>query len=217
MKRKALFLFAKQFKTDFVFFQESHSQAKDVHFWRAQWGNDIWCAHGTEFSAGVCCLKNNFTGDILHTECDTQGHFVFLIVKVNDSVCLITNIYGFNSTTENNKLLDKLEEKTLFGLSKFPNANVIIGGDFNVVVDSVIDRWPPGHPSKTLSKLSIFISKFDLTDIWRDNNPNSKQYTWSNKSGSRQSRIDFWLTPKSIVKEKVDIKILSTRITRLCL
>lgn len=128
VKRKALFLFAKQFKTDFVFFQESHSQAKDVHFWRAQWGNDIWCAHGTEFSAGVCCLKNNFTGDILHTECDTQGHFVFRIVKVNDSVCLITNIYGFNSTTENNKLLDKLEEQTLFWLSKFPNANVIIGG-----------------------------------------------------------------------------------------
>lgn len=57
IKRKALFLCAKQLKTDFVFFQESHSLAKDSNFWKSQWGNDIWLSHGSEHSAGVSCLK----------------------------------------------------------------------------------------------------------------------------------------------------------------
>lgn len=35
VKRKALFLFTKRFNNDFVFFQESHSIASDVNFWRS--------------------------------------------------------------------------------------------------------------------------------------------------------------------------------------
>ncbi len=41
VKRKALFLFAKQQKSDFCFFQEVHSTPNDVSFWKAQWGNAI--------------------------------------------------------------------------------------------------------------------------------------------------------------------------------
>lgn len=58
VKCKALFLFAKQQKSDFCFFQEVHSTPKDVNFWKAQWGNDVWFAHGSERTAGVAILKN---------------------------------------------------------------------------------------------------------------------------------------------------------------
>jgi len=47
------------------FFQESHSNDKDVNFWKSQWGNEIWFSHGSEHSAGVSCLKNNFAGEVL--------------------------------------------------------------------------------------------------------------------------------------------------------
>lgn len=49
------------------FFQESHSKDVDRNFWKSQWGSDIWFSHGSEHSAGVSCLKNNFAGDVLHT------------------------------------------------------------------------------------------------------------------------------------------------------
>ncbi len=65
VKRKALFLLAKQLKTDFIFFQETHSVVNDVKFWRSQWNNDVWFAHGSERSAGVATLKNNFSGNVL--------------------------------------------------------------------------------------------------------------------------------------------------------
>ncbi len=57
VKCKALFLFSRQFGSDFVFFQESHSNDKDVNFWKSQWGREIWFSHGSEHSAGVSCLK----------------------------------------------------------------------------------------------------------------------------------------------------------------
>lgn len=66
-KRKALFLFAKQLKTDFSFFQESQSIPADTNFWRSQWGNDVWFSHGSERSAGVTTAKHIFNGDVLHS------------------------------------------------------------------------------------------------------------------------------------------------------
>lgn len=72
---KCLFLFAKQRHTDLsFFFQESHSSSAD--FWKSQWGNDIWFSQGSERSAGVTTLKNTFTVDVLHSDCDPLGHYV---------------------------------------------------------------------------------------------------------------------------------------------
>lgn len=75
IKRKALFFFAKKHKTDFCFIQESHSVPDDGKFWRPQWGNELWQAHGSEHSAGVTTLKLNFSGTLLLTTCDSSGHF----------------------------------------------------------------------------------------------------------------------------------------------
>lgn len=132
---------------------------------------------------------------------------------MNDIVCLLVNIYGFNSNSENNQLLDIIEDKLSFYTTKFPGSNVLIGGDFNVVMDPSVDRWPPAQPLKSISKLQLLISRFDLYDIWRSKFPNDKKYTWSNKDGSRQSRIDFWLTPNILEKEKIEVHILTTPLT----
>jgi len=57
VKRKALFLFAKQFRADFCFVQEAHSIKEDTKFWTSQWGNSVWFARGSEHSAGVIHFK----------------------------------------------------------------------------------------------------------------------------------------------------------------
>lgn len=115
LKRKATFLYAKQLKSDFVFLQESHSTINDVSFWRSQWGNSIWLSHGTERSAGVSILKNRYNGDVLHTECDSAGHYICQVIKYNDLVLIVTNIYGFNTKLENDHLFLTIEKKNLAG------------------------------------------------------------------------------------------------------
>lgn len=143
IKRKALFLFANQQKTDFSFFQETHSVKNDAQLWKAQWGNDIWLSHGSERAAGIAILKNSFIGDTLHSEDDPKGHFFILIINIYDTIILLVNLYGYNSKYENDTLLDVLESRFLHWLSKYPNAMIVLGGDFNIALDGLQDRWPP--------------------------------------------------------------------------
>lgn len=212
-KRKALFLFAKQLKTDFIYFQESHSISADINFWRSQWGNDIWFSHGSERSAGVTTAKNSFSGDVLHSDCDSLGHYILLVVRFNNTTFITANLYGYNSKSDNDKLLDSLENRIFLWLSKYPDSLLFIGGDFNTTLDDTMDRWPPAQSSSSNTKLKMLMEKFDVNDVWREKFPNDKSFTWSNRTGTRQSRIDFWLVSNSIDRNNVTINILTTPLT----
>lgn len=120
-KRKAIFLFLKQFKSDFCFLQECHSTKEDCNFWRSQWGSDLWMAHGTSNSAGVCILKNRFDGKIVCSNCDPGGHYICLVLEISNVTIIIVNIYGFNQQKDNEKLIDQVEERVKFAnqISKF--------------------------------------------------------------------------------------------------
>lgn len=99
-----MFLFAKQFKTDFCFFQESHSTSADANFLRSQWGNKMWFSHGSERSTGVTTVKNTFSGDVLHSEGDSLGHYIYLVIRYNNITIIAPNIYGYHTKTENDDL-----------------------------------------------------------------------------------------------------------------
>lgn len=208
VKRKALFLFAKQHKNDFCYFQESHSAVDDTSFWRTQWGNDLWLAHGSERSAGAANLKNKFSGNILHTDCDPSGHYICQILGIDQITVITVNIYGFQSKTQNDNLLEMLENRIQHWLDKFPNAFIVIGGDFNMILDSTVDCWPPRKHTTIVENLKMFIEKFNLIDVWRMKFPGVKAYTWRNKSSSRQSRLDYWLVSKNLNIDNVLILLL---------
>lgn len=130
VKRKALFLFAKQAKSDFFYFQETHSISYDDSYWRSQWGNSVWLSHGTERSAGVAICKNRFNGEVIHIECDPAGHFICQVVKYNDVIFIMSNIYGYNTKRQNMSLVLSIENILTGWLDKFPNATLLFGGGF---------------------------------------------------------------------------------------
>ena len=41
-------------------------------------------------------------------------------------------------------------------------------------------------------------SELDLVDIWRIKNPETKSYTWSQKSPMVLCRMDYWLIPNNL-------------------
>lgn len=213
VKRKAVFLFAKQFRSDFFYVQESHSVPDDTNFWRSQWGNSIWLSHGTERSAGVATLKDRFNGDILLSECDPAGHFICQTIKYNDVIFIIANVYGYNTKRENVNLILSIENILKCWLNKFTNAKLLLGGDFNSIFDANLDKWPPDHSGRTNTNLKSFMDRFNLVDIWRVKHPDNRSFTWSNKTGSAQSRIDFWLISDSFNKNDIDVDISPTPLT----
>ncbi|KAJ0068316.1 hypothetical protein NL108_004684 [Boleophthalmus pectinirostris] len=166
-KRKALFLFAKTLNTDFFFFQESHSTSHDTNFWRSHWGDNVFPSHGTQHSTGTLTVKHKFEGDILSHKCDNQGHFVFMVLAYQNKTFIVINIYGYNSKRENYQLLSTLENHIIHVLNQFPNAIIIIGGDFNMVLINELDRWPPQTNSSN-NPLVLFMRRFSLKDFWTE-------------------------------------------------
>ena len=56
---------------------------------------------------------------------------------------------------------------------------IIIGGDFNLVLDVLKDktRGKPTTHWNSVKELKCIQDNLDLTDIWRDLNPEAKRYT----------------------------------------
>ncbi len=104
----------------------------DTLFWKSQWGNELWFSHGTERSAGAAILKYCFSGSILHSESDLEGHYLILIINSDNFIVLLANVYGYNSKTGNDFLFDVLETHILYWISRYPNILLLIGGDFNL-------------------------------------------------------------------------------------
>ena len=90
-------------------------------------------------------------------------------------------------------IFDKLQQK-LDNLVTGQNQRIIIGGDFNVVRDLDLDSSGGSPKEKESAKvLENICLNYDLIDIWRIRNPDSKLFTWRQKKPLVQRRLDFWL------------------------
>lgn len=147
--------------------------------------------HGSNDSAGVGILPHKFKVKVVNTIRDTNGHWIVTITCLEDAFFILGNIYGYCSLSQNSKLLEELDSVLNELMSKYPVAKVILGGDFNMVMDNQLDRCPP-KPAPNSKKLIDFTKRLDLTDIWREKHTLLKTYTWSNRNHTLQSRIDFW-------------------------
>ena len=77
---------------------------------------------------------------------------------------------------------------------------IIFGSDFNLVLDILKDKKgeSPSTHSNSLKVLKSFHNNLDLTDIWRDLNPEEKRFTWRQHKPEVHCRLDFFLVTASI-------------------
>lgn len=192
-KRKSFFLFCKGKNANIIFFlQETHSKIEDITFWSKQWGDEVFFSHGTSRSAGVAILLKNFKGQVISHMADVNGHWLMLILTLDDFKFILINIYGYNGSTENKNLLEQIGLQLDNMKSTYSTDNVIIGGDLNLVHDEFYDKFPTrfsaSHPNNTFIN---FCNDQSLTDVWRHLNPGIFEFSWFNSN--YKSRIDHWL------------------------
>ena len=86
-------------------------------------------------------------------------------------------------------------------LNDFQCDEVIIGGDFNLVLDLDMDK--KGGLAKThtesVKTLKDFCAQVELLDAWRVLNPDTRRYTWRRKRPEIQCRLDFFLITESLM------------------
>ena len=77
----------------------------------------------------------------------------------------------------------------------YNDIDIIIGGDFNLVQDVVVDK-SGGRPTTNQNAQDVLKQKqneFDLIDIRRLMHPTSSQYTWRRRSPVIKCRLDYFL------------------------
>ena len=126
---------------------------------------------------------------------EASGNYLILDVVIEDIPFLLINLYGPNSDTPcfYSELVNKI-------LEAYSTQHIIIGGDFNLILDKELDSMNyinHNNPKATAEVLKL-MDILNLKDIFRDNHPDLKRYTWRRKNPVKQARLDFFLISESL-------------------
>ncbi len=143
--------------------------------------------------------KLNLT--IEHLGSDEKGRFVFIRCKIYNNRLALVSIYGPNET-------DFLTQtsKTLLEQIDCP---LVVGGDFNAVINPALDKSQSDTTANPSSKLlNKFITELNLIDLWRIQNTKSKDFTFFSNRHKTFSRIDYIFLSLSLISSNSSISIL---------
>lgn len=106
---------------------------------------------------------------------------------------LIMNVYhppGHPPDTVTNMFME---------LAEMTADTVIVGGDFNCIMNPLIDRFPhsTNAPSRQANALRSICKDFGFEDVWRNLHPANKEYTFFSAPHGCQTRLDYFFLPKA--------------------
>ena len=194
-KRREVFNRFRSKKIAIYMLQEAHCTENTNHVWSAEWGYQTIFSTYKSNKAGICLLfSNNFKLQIQKLFIDPLGRFIICDINANDKSLTLANIYA---PIEDNPafFLD------FFGhLDDFKCDDIIIGGDFNLVLDLEKDK-SGGIAKRHLNSAKIiheFSDKLDLVDAWRVLHPEARRYTWRRSRPKVKCRLDVFLVNQSV-------------------
>ena len=195
-KRWQVFEWLKNLNSSVYLLQETHAISQVEKKWKEEWKGEIYISGNKSNGQGVGILLN--PKSILSiTKCHelAVGRLIACEIEINGKPFIIVNIYGTN--IDDDKLFLKLQQF----LSLHNDKSIIVGGDFNTVLQTHIDK--KHGRNDTNSKCRITLNSLteicDLCDIWRVKHPTKKQYTlFSNSNPPISCRLDYFLISNSI-------------------
>ena len=201
-KRKAVLGWLLKQKIDLCFLPETYSTKEVENIWKKQWKGQMLFSHGSEHSRGVLILiKNNLEFELISVRSDEEGRFIFLEAFVQDQKFLFVNIYAPNKLSEQTLFFGQIKDE-LDNSGIDDDCRIIIGGDFNVILDPDLDGFG-GKPKlkESAKQIGNICLLCNLVDIWRVRNPEIKRFTWRQKTPIIQRRLDFWLVDNALQEE----------------
>ena len=205
-KRKSIFNFLHVAKADIILLQETHvSDKKTIKVWNQEWGSETYHSTGSASSGGVAILFNKrIPHKVDKCISDDSGRLLSIKIKLFDNVFTITNVYAPNMDDPEFFIYMINQHESLM-----ENDIDIIGGNFNMVFKPEMDRHQSMvNHNKSITVLEEFMERKDQCDTWRVFHPASKRYTWHRPANKSASRIDFFLTPQSILDLTTDCNIV---------
>ena len=190
---------------DISLLQETHLSKLNSNKLKTSQFTHLFTAHYNSKQRGVCILINKRISFIHNTTiADPEGRFIIINISINNNPVTIGNVYGPN-----------IDDPSFFynffsSISNISNCPVIIGGDFNTIIDSSLDRSSNLNNKRnwqSTETIKQFMSDFGLGDSWRLQHPTTREYTFYSPVHHSYSQIDFFLTSNTIISDISDSKI----------
>ena len=209
-KRLSVFKYLKRNECDVAFLQETYSRKEDEVKWVQQWDGCGWFVHGTNHSKGVAILFKKHLGvKIVSKKLDSKGRFVILKCVIREIEMNLINIYAPNKEKEQVSFLEDLMH--VLQAENILNAdNNIFAGDWNIVLNNHMDKQGGiDNPKRTsIQKIDEIKQLYNLVDVWRLKNANTKRYTWRQKQPRVHCRLDYFLISSHLLDYLLETKIL---------
>ena len=183
-------------KHDICFLQETYITEVKVNAWKREWPGEFFSVNGTSNSNGLITLFNK------GSNCDNFNVFyscyriLGITATINDEPYYFINYYApSDSNSEKIKYMNKLYHV----LSLTDSNNIIIGGDFNLVLNNDLDiiSGKP-HDRQLVKMFNNFVNSFSLVDTWRLLHDRRKEFTWSRPRPFLARRLDYIFLHESL-------------------
>ena len=122
---------------------------------------------------------------------DQQGRYIILDISIFQQRCTLVTLYGPNADSP--EFFTNLKENLINW--KLSNQPIMLCGDWNVVLNyhnDTINYLKENNPNAQKSVLEL-IDTFELDDVYRDQEPAGRSYTWSAYSNLKQARLHYFL------------------------
>ena len=197
-KRRQVFRRLHLQRSDIIFLQETYSSTGTIKRWEAEWGGKVVASHGTTHSKGVMVLfKPNLNVTINKTLADKNGRYVLAETSIDETNIVFVNINAPNDPSQQIVFLRDLSSSVL---SAYVNENLVLGGDFNCVMNAMdkIGGKPFDSKNAAVTEFESTIRVHSFVDAWRKVNPSMKI----------QSRLDYFFISKFLQKLIQECRIM---------
>ena len=180
--------------------QETHLNNEE-HLKLQQCGYDqVYYSSFTTKSRGVAILiRKNLPVKVSKCITDKYGRFVLISASLHGEDLALLNVYcppchPLNFLTE-----------AFAKLSSLAVENTIVGGDFNCLLNPLMDRFPLGSlaPSKQSKHIVGLCEDFGYVDVYRTLHPADKEFTFFSNPHKCYTRIDYFFAPKQLIESVV--------------
>lgn len=136
-KRNTIFQFLRESSLNIICLQETHSEISDTKSWEAEWGAPIFFSHGTRQSSGIAILLRD-KYEIMNHENNIPGRMMTISISIQNQLIAISNIYSPNKNEDQVQFYKKVY--TILNTESFRNTEIVLCGDFNLVLNPTYDK-----------------------------------------------------------------------------
>ena len=186
-KRSNLFYYLRTTLSDLniLMIQETHASNQDTEFWGAPWPSFVYYSNLSSHAGGISFYIKKTILDFLTSPPTflpiVIGRAVDCILNTTNETTHLINIYAPTHPTERETFFQTIEA---YINNHCANDPIILGGDFNCVLDRNLDRLPNPNISEDrgITTLKNIIRNQSFQDNFREEYPQIKSFTCNSKS-----------------------------------